>query len=135
PTIEEAREATRASREEVINFVLADLSAAAQALPTTWTASETGRATKGAALAYLARAALYEASHQKYLEGNDARANELFRIAADAAQDVMELGVYSLYPDYRGLFTYAGEGSAEVIYDYQHVQGVNGWSAFNWFAP
>ena len=135
PTIEEAREATRASREEVINFVLADLSAAAEGLPDRWPAAEYGRATRGTALAYLARAALYEASYNKYTEGNAARANELFRIAADAAQDVMESGVYSLHPNYAELFTYAGEGSPEVIFDYQHVQGVNGWGAFGWFAP
>lgn len=135
PTVEEAREASRASRDEVINFVLADLSAAAQGLPTSWSAAESGRATKGTALAYIARAALYEASHQKYAEGNATRANEMFRVAADAAQDVIELGVYELFPNYRDLFTYAGEGSSEVIFDYQHVQGVNGWSAFGWFAP
>ena len=135
PTIEEAREATRPSRDEVIAFILADLNAAAAALPESWPSSEYGRATKGTALAYIARAALYEASTQKYMLGNGARANELFRTAADAAQDVMDLGVYQLYPDYRGLFTYAGEGSSEVIFDYQHVQGVNGWSAWGWLAP
>jgi hypothetical protein len=135
PTIEEAREVGRSSREEIINFVLADLQAAAQALPVSWPASQYGRATKGAALAYIARAALYEASYQKYHANNAARAQQLFRTAADAAQDVMDLGVYELYPDYRNLFTYAGEGSKEVIFDYQHVQGVNGWGAFGWFAP
>ena len=135
PTIGEAREATRASRDEVINFALADLQAAAAGLPVSWPSAQYGRATKGAALAYVARAALYEASYQKYHANNGARATELFRVAANAAQDVMELNRYSLYPDYRGLFTYAGEGSAEVIFDYQHVQGVNGWSAFGWLAP
>jgi starch-binding outer membrane protein, SusD/RagB family len=135
PTVEEAREVSRSSRDEVFNFLLADLQAAAQGLPESWPASQYGRATKGAALAYIARAALYEASYQKYHLGNATRAEQLFRVAADAAQDVMDLGIYGLYPDYRGLFTYAGEGSSEVIFDYQHVQGVNGWSAFGWFAP
>jgi hypothetical protein len=135
PTVQEAREVSRSSREEVINFVLADLQAAAAGLPQSWPASQYGRATKGAALAYLARAALYEASYQKYHANNSARANELFRLAADAAQDVRDLGIYDLYPDYRGLFTYAGEASSEVIFDFQHVQGVNGWSAFGWLAP
>ena len=135
PTIEEAREASRATREEVFSLVVEDLRAAADGLPVSWSASEYGRATKGAALAYIARASLYEASHQEYREGNAARANELYRMAADAAQEVMDLEVYDLYPNYRNLFTYAGEGSAEVIFDYQHVQGVNGWSAFGWFAP
>ena len=135
PTVQEAREVSRSSREEVINFVLADLQAAAAGLPQSWPASQYGRATNGAALAYLARAALYEASYQKYHANNSARANELFRLAADAAQDVRDLGIYDLYPDYRGLFTYAGEASSEVIFDFQHVQGVNGWSAFGWLAP
>lgn len=135
PTVQEAREVARSPRDEVFNFLLADLQAAAQGLPQSWPSSQYGRATKGAALAYIARAALYEASYQKYHAGNTARANELFRVAADAAQDVMELGIYALYPNYRDLFTYAGEGSSEVIFDYQHVQGVNGWGAFGWFAP
>lgn len=135
PTVEEAREATRNSRDEVINFAIADLQAAAQALPDAWSNAQYGRATRGAAMAYLARAALYEASYQKYHAGNTTRANELFTLAANSAQQVMGLGRYSLYPNYRDLFTYAGEGSAEVIFDYQHVQGVNGWQAWEWFAP
>src|SRR5690606_998610 len=40
-----------------------------------------------------------------------------------------------LHPDYAELFTYAGERSEEIIFDYQHVEGVNGWSAWAWFAP
>src|SRR5690606_33752103 len=121
PTIPEAREVSRNSREEVINFVIADLQAAAQGLPETWPAAQTGRATRGTALAYLARAALYEASFQKYHAGNATRANELFTLAANSAQQVIDLARYSLYPRYHELFTYAGEGSAEVIFDYQHV--------------
>jgi hypothetical protein len=135
PTVSEAREVARSTRDDVIAFVLADLTAAAEALPVNWPAPQYGRATKGAALAYKARAALYEASHQKYVEGDQARANELFQIAADAAQAVISLGVYQLYPNFRNLFTYAGEGSAEIIFDYQHIEGVNGWSAWRWFAP
>jgi hypothetical protein len=135
PTVAEARAVQRASREEVIAFVLADLTAAAEGLPTSWPAAEYGRATRGAALAYKARAALYEASHQKYHANNAARANELFQVATDAAQEVIDLNVYRLHPDFRELFTYAGEGSAEVIFDYQRVKGVNGWNAWVWLAP
>src|SRR5690606_423538 len=113
----------------------ADLSAAAQGLPNSWPAAEYGRATKGAAQAYLARAALYEASYQKYHAGNNARANDLFQLAASAAQDVISSGFYTLYPEFADLFTYAGEGSAEIIFDYQRVKGVNGWNAWNWLAP
>lgn len=135
PTVQEAREVGRSSRDQIMDLVLTDLRFAADALPQSWPSSQYGRATEGAALGYIARAALYEASYQKYTLGNTSRANELFQVAAAAAQDVIDLGIYGLYPNYRNLFTYAGEGSTEVIFDYQHVQGVNGWSAFAWFAP
>lgn len=135
PSVSEAREIARSSRDDVIAFVLADLTAAADALPDSWPSAEYGRATKGAALAYKARAALYEASHQKYAEGNSSRADELFGTAADAAQAVIDLGVYALHPSFRNLFTYAGQGSSEIIFDYQRIKGVNGWSAWAWFAP
>lgn len=135
PTIEEARSVSRPERGEVIDFILADLRAAADALPQSWAPSQAGRATKGAALAYLARAALYEASHLRYHGGDAGQATALFRTAADAAQELMGLGVYRLHPDYGALFTYAGEDSDEVIFAYQHVEGVNGWAAWEWFAP
>ncbi len=135
PTVEEARETSRASREEVYSQITADLSEAATLLDPSWPSGEYGRATRGAALAYHARTALYEASWQKYHEDNTSRANELFNTAADMAQAVMDLNEYSLHPDFRELFTYAGEQSNEIIFDYQKVSGQNGWHAWLGFAP
>jgi hypothetical protein len=135
PSVEEARQATRASRAAVFDRIMSDLTAAAGMLPNTWPAAQKGRGTKGAALAYLARAALYEAGYQKYGAGDATEAGRLFGIARDAAQAVMDLGVYQLYPDFRALFTYAGEGSSEVIFDYQVNAGQNGWWAWADFAP
>ncbi|MEX2600593.1 MAG: RagB/SusD family nutrient uptake outer membrane protein, partial [Balneolaceae bacterium] len=62
PTVEEAQEASRASREEVYNRITTDLAEAATLLPPTWNSSQYGRATSGSAMAYHARTALYEAS-------------------------------------------------------------------------
>lgn len=135
PTVQEAREVTRSSRADVYAQIMADFSAAASALPNTWPGSEWGRATRGAALAYQARTALYEASWQEYHAGDQAGANTLYQTAADAAQDVMNLGVYSLYPDFRNLFTYEGETSDEIIFSYIRVSGQNGWWAWVGFAP
>lgn len=135
PTVEQAREITRSSREDVYARITSDLSEAADLLPASWSSSDYGRATQGAALGYHARAALYEASWQKYHEENTSRANELFTTAADMAQSVMDLNVYSLHPDFRELFTYAGEQSSEIIFDYQKVSGQNGWNAWQAFAP
>lgn len=127
-TLEEA-EVARTPKQEVVDFILADLDAAAAKLPVTYPASEKGRATKGAALALKSRVALY---------------NERWDVAAAAAQEVMNLGVYELHDDYQSLFTYAGENSPEMILQYGYLIGVNthqlpqyvqtrnvsGWSVF-----
>jgi hypothetical protein len=135
PTPAEALEATRASRDAVFSQVRSDLEAAASLLPTDWPAEDDGRATQGAALAYLARAALYEASYQEYGAGDAGAAEALYRLAANSAQAVMNLGVYSLYPDFRELFMYAGEASDETIFAYRVNRGQNGWPSWYDFAP
>ena len=135
PTVAEAREVSRSSREEVYSRITSDLSEAATLLPVSWSSGQYGRATQGVAMGYHARTALYEAGWKKYHEGNTTRANELFNTAVDMAQAVMNLNEYSLHPDFRELFTYGGEQSSEVIFDYQKVSGQNGWSAWQSFAP
>ena len=135
PTVQEAREVSRASRDEVYTQIMADLSEAARLLPPSWAADQFGRATQGVALGYQARTALYEASWQEYHEGNMSRATELYQTAADMAQAVMDLDEYSLHPNFRELFTYAGEESDEIMFSYQKVAGQNGWWAWLGFAP
>jgi len=95
---------SRTDKSEVLEAILVDLDDAAAVLPTSY--SETGRATKGAALAYKAKILLY---------------NERWDEAAEAANDVMNLGVYSLYPDFEQLFQEENENNAEVIFDIQYV--------------
>lgn len=137
PTVEEARSVSRSSREEVYDRITSDLSEAANLLPTSaeLSSGDYGRATRGAALAYHARTALYEASWQENHEGDASRANTLYGTARDMASSVMTNGEYSLHPNFRDLFTYAGEQSQEIILDYQKVSGQNGWSAWFTFAP
>ncbi len=113
-------QAARTPAADVVDQILVDLDFAAGVLPISYPPADRGRATKGAALALKARAALYASRWQ---------------VAADAAQAVMALGVYSLYPNYRNLFTYAGEGSAEVISDEQFVQNLRTHAAFREFGP
>ncbi len=95
---------SRTDKSEVLAAIIADLDDAADILPTTQ--SEVGRATKGAALAYKAKILLY---------------NEEWGDAADAAQEVIDLGVYSLYSDYGGLFQEENENNVEVIFDIQYI--------------
>ncbi|WP_437363354.1 RagB/SusD family nutrient uptake outer membrane protein [Olivibacter jilunii] len=91
----------RTPREEVVDFILADLDSAAAILsPTIPTGNRLGRINKGAALALKARIALAEGRYD---------------VAEEAAKAVMDLGVYRLYSNgnpatsYWELFTNAGK--------------------------
>ena len=96
----DARALTNTPAAKIYDQILADFDAAAAVLPNSYTGGDVGRATKGAALAFKARAALYAGRYQ---------------IAADAAKAVMDMGIYSLYPNYGNLFLYVGENNSEII--------------------
>lgn len=89
----------RAGEAEILSLILEDLTGAASALPVD---NDPGRATKGAALALKARVLLY---HGRWQE------------AAEAARQVIDLGKYSLYPNYGDLFKVQHEHNEEVIWD------------------
>ncbi|MBQ9463129.1 MAG: RagB/SusD family nutrient uptake outer membrane protein [Bacteroidales bacterium] len=98
-TLEEAYEMGRIDRNIILDKIYQDFDDAAEALPVSYT--KTQRATKGAALAMKARAALFM---------ND------WSTCAAAAKACMDLGVYSLHPDYRELFLSKTKTSPEVIF-------------------
>lgn len=93
----------RTAKATIVDQILQDLGTAASILPNTWSGSDQGRITKGAALAISARIALY---NKKYSE------------AATAAKAIMDnesaMG-YSLNSNYGELFTLTGTKSAEII--------------------
>lgn len=100
-----------------------DLTEAVAVLPVSYTSADIGRATKGAALAMLGKASLYE---QKW-----AAASAYF-------QQVEDLGIYSLLPVYANNFKLAYENSAESIFEIQQKTGQNpmtGNAMNQWFAP
>ncbi|MGV3561343.1 RagB/SusD family nutrient uptake outer membrane protein [Larkinella arboricola] len=117
-TVEESRQITRTPVAQVWDFISKELTEAAALLPTAPT--EKGRVTKGAALAFNARALLYAGR---------------FKEAAAAAKQVMDLNVYSLYPSYENLFTYAAENNQEVIFDKQHVKDIQSNNIFSLTTP
>src|SRR5690606_39182969 len=110
-------EETRASYEESVNYIVSELDAAAVDLPLDYAsrANEYGRITKGAALALKARVLLYAASplfnggnigqelggtpEQIAVAGYQSYEENRWRLAQNAALDVINLGVYSLYED------------------------------------
>ncbi|GAB3221390.1 RagB/SusD family nutrient uptake outer membrane protein [Spirosoma arcticum] len=117
-SVEESRLLTRTPVTQVWDFINKEFAEAAALLPTAQ--SEKGRITKGAALALNARAMLYAGRYKE---------------AAAAAKQVMDLNVYSLYPSYENLFTYAAENNAEVIFDKQHVKDIQANNIFSLTTP
>ncbi|WP_353718898.1 RagB/SusD family nutrient uptake outer membrane protein [Dyadobacter sp. 676] len=96
----------RATREEFVKFVTDELNAVADILPVT--ARQYGRATKGAALAFLTKFYLNNKDWQKTNE---------------TAQKVIDLNVYSLFDSANrtDLFKLANEKNSEFIYVRPHV--------------
>lgn len=117
-SIEEGKAVTRTPVTEVHDFIAQELTAAAAELPLD--ASEPGRITKGAALACKARLML-----------NIKRYDE----AAQAAEEVMALGTYELYPSYENLFSYSAENNSEVILDKQFTANIYANNSFALLAP
>jgi len=108
----------RSDREEIVDFIIAELDdiITTGSLPVSYSGANVGRATNGAAQSLKARVALR---------------NERWEIARDAAQAVIESGVYALYPDYEKLFHYDGQNSSEVIFDRQYTATGSNYDAFS----
>lgn len=102
----------RTEKAKVVEFILNELKEIAPQLPESYSGSDVGRITRGAALTLKARLELFE--HQY----DDCMAT---------CSEVMGLG-YELFPDYKGLFKIANENNSEVILDVQYVESLYG----NW---
>ncbi len=109
----------RQDRWQVLEDVLAEFDAVVGMLPKEYAASEVQRATQGAAYGMKARTALYFASIRKwdtYGLGNAQEADRLFEVAATAAWNCMQLGVYRLHEDFGKLFLQSTKNSPEGIF-------------------
>lgn len=97
--------------------VIDDFKTAADLLPVSYSgisgadSGENGRATKGAALAYLGKAQLFT---------ND------FSNARDTFKKVIDLNVYSLVSNYRDNFTTVNENNSESIFEVQFSRDAGG---------
>jgi len=106
-TTAEANDVQRSPKAEVVQFILNELDTIAPLLPTTYEASDRGRITQGAALALKARVELF---NEKYAE------------SAASAKKVMDLAVYSLFPNYQDLFRITNEYNSEIILDRGYLE-------------
>lgn len=114
--IEEGRTIERTDVEAIWDFIETELDQAEAWLPL----DNGSRVSKGTANGLKARAMLFAG---RYAE------------AAEAAEKVMDSGVYSLYPSYFDLFQYEGEGNEEILLDRQYATGINTHNIYGTLAP
>tara|TARA_R110001592_G_scaffold361272_1_gene671567 strand:- start:16626 stop:18275 length:1650 start_codon:yes stop_codon:yes gene_type:complete len=127
----------RNTYEECIAFIVKDCNLAAQLLDLENSVGDTGRATKGAALALKSRALLYAARPLN----NPNQDLEKWKTAAAAAWDVINLNQYSLDPDYVNMFFKPDLGSEIIMnrprpkinFDQGHID--NGNFSVRFIAP
>ena len=100
--------------------VISDFKQAVDMLPASYSnvngpdKGQTGRATKGAAMAFLGKAYLF---------------NKLYDDAATQFKSVIDLNVYSLVPNYADNFNEAGKNNSESIFEIQFSRSVGGTDA------
>lgn len=100
-TITEAEQKGRRPKEELIPLVYADFDKAIEGLPVSYGQSVPVHFTKGAAMAMKARFALYMGDYE---------------MAEKSAKASMDLGVYSLEPDYAKLFKQSTKVNPEKVF-------------------
>jgi hypothetical protein len=98
----------RATTDEVYTQIIADFTAAENVLPLTYGGADAGRATRGAATAFLAKV---------YLTRED------WPNAATKAKEVMDLGVYGLWDNFADAFALPNKNGKEAVFEVQAVGG------------
>jgi hypothetical protein len=109
---------TRKSEAEIYDFIKQDLTDAIDVLPekSTYSSTEIGRASRGAALALMAKVSLYQENW------------------TDVLTYAGQISGYSLTPDYAEIFKVTGENNQESIFEVQGrgespTKGIQGYSA------
>ncbi len=105
PTSEQELYPARTPKAEVVQQIYKDLSEAAQYLPVSYTGSNIGRISKGAALGFLAKEYLF---------------NKEWAKAATEAKKVMDIPEYGLYEDYLNLWKTGVNNTKEGLFEIQY---------------
>ncbi|MHC8948200.1 RagB/SusD family nutrient uptake outer membrane protein [Sphingobacterium hungaricum] len=108
------------TQQEILDFVVVELTEAAADLPLTYGAADKGRFTKGAALGFKARALAYQNKHDDVIQVTD---------------EIIGLGQYSLFADYAGLFEISNENNAEILSDVQYIENIQGYTNLGVILP
>ena len=117
---------SRSTVEATVDYIVSEMGEVAKRLPVSWDALNYGRATKGAALAYKARTLLYAASKLN----NPSMAEDKWRAAKTALEEVINLGEYDLYynennPSLSYARLFSERKTKENIYTYLRAQNAD----------
>lgn len=112
----------RRPKEEIVALILKDLEDASAKLPVRYSQKETGRATRGAALALKGKIELYNGMYSQAAE----TLKEVEQLA-DQDENGNYLGGprYDIYPLYREMFLPQHEDNCEVVFDIQYIPGAS----------
>ncbi|MCU0333913.1 MAG: RagB/SusD family nutrient uptake outer membrane protein [Chitinophagaceae bacterium] len=114
-SVEESTTITRSPRADVFKQIIADLQAAETALPVSYSGSDMGRATRGAAKGLLAAVYLWLGDKPN---------------AAAKAKEVIDANTYRLNADYADNFSLDRENGPESVFEVQYRSGGGQWSDF-----
>ncbi|MFT4203605.1 MAG: RagB/SusD family nutrient uptake outer membrane protein [Chitinophagaceae bacterium] len=112
----------RSTFSETARQAEADFSYADSVLPlkSAYASADLGRATKGAAEAYLARMYMYEM-------GTDNSLDHTWQEVYDMTKKIMQSGEYSLYDNYAALTQEVSENGAESLFELQYSESSTSW--------
>ena len=121
-TLDEANNVTKAPKTEIVQFVITELNESTADLPRfkDIPTSETGRASKQVALAFLGRLYLAE---KKYTE------------ASDAYKKIIDFGDNIIDPNYQTIFLSSNENSKENIFSMQYYPTIAGNGVIQFASP
>ena len=132
PSVEDYKNATQSTPQEIYQQVAADLTAAIPALPTNISDSEIGRVSKYAAQALMARVYLY---YEGYGKGVLNLTGDLFAKSEvlDALDEIINSGNYELLSNYADVFDWNNQNNEESIFEWQYSEkALSGdWSGYN----
>lgn len=109
---------SRSSLHETFEFINEDLKRAIELLPerSGYGAKDEGRATKGAARAFLAKSLMYQI-------GIDEESAHTWQEVYDQTSAIIASGEYSLVANFATLFEYENKNSSESIFEVQAAEG------------
>jgi hypothetical protein len=106
---------SRASVDDVYNLIVQDFTEAENILPVSYSTADKGRATKGAAKAFLAKVYLTRQDWPK---------------ASAKAKEVISLGTYDLWANFADAFLIANKNGKEAVFEMQALSG--GFNEGSW---